>query len=288
MRKFRHMAEYALLRAALFVFAVMPPEGASNLGGAIFRTIGPRMGISRTARRNLRNCFPDWDDAQIEKTVTGMWDNLGRIVAEYPHIEEIAKNRTDFHPCPRATQAANEKQSILFATGHYGNWEVLPGSALYHLGVHVHVAYRAPNNPYVDRLIVRLRGLGGKLKSFGKTRRGLADIMMALKGGETVGMLVDQKMNTGIEAPFFGQPAMTSTAFVELPQKLGCPLIPARSVRKGPARFDVFLEDEIPVKDADGIPRATEDVVADMHNVLERWIREYPDHWLWLHRRWKG
>lgn len=274
----KYALEYGLL-TLLGIYAILPTQAASAMGGAIFRAIGPHMGISKVARRNIAAAFPNWDQTQIEQTLTDMWDNLGRIIAEYPHLEDIARNRTTFVN----GVVFHQGRATLYVSGHIANWEILPAALLFQQDIVMHSAYRAPNNPYVDALVVKYRAFGGRLRSFGKHRKGLAGIMQALQGGENVGMLIDQKMNTGIEAAFFGRVAMTSTAFVELSRKLGCPLVPGRIVRLPGCRF--IMEGFPPIAVGD---RPTEDIVADMHQVLENWITEHPGQWLWLHRRWKN
>ncbi|HEY8964496.1 MAG TPA: lipid A biosynthesis acyltransferase [Alphaproteobacteria bacterium] len=274
-----YLIEYALLRSFLGLFALLPTETASNAGGAIFRTIGPLMGISKVAKRNMQRAFPHWDDVQINTNLKNMWDHLGRIVAEYPHLEDIAKNRTTLEQDPNTSLDG----AVIFAGGHIGNWEVMPPTLLYQAGIEMHAAYRAPNNPYVDKLVVQYRSARGRLKSFGKTRGGLAGILKLLQDGGRIGMLIDQKMNTGIEASFFGHPAMTSTAFVEMARKTGCALVPFRCIRLPGCRFIVQTFSALPI---DG--RTTEEVVAHMHSILESWINAHPEQWLWLHRRWKS
>lgn len=283
--KFRYRIEYAALKALLGFYAVMPVPMASAIGGAVFRTLGPLMGISRTARRNIKNTFPAWDDAKIDATLKGMWDNFGRLIAEYPHLDTLVRKYTVFRPgTPEILKGVYDSgKPCVFVSGHLGNWEVLPPALLVHSGVAMHSVYRAPNNPLVDRLLVNYRRFDGRLRSFGKNRRGLAETMRALQNNETVGMLIDQKMNTGIEVPFFGRPAMTSTAFVELARKMNCPLVPGRIIRTKGCHFEINLIESIPVGD-----RPTEEIVADVHGVLERWITEHPEQWLWLHRRWKN
>lgn len=278
----RYRLEYAGLNGLLGLFALMPAPLASACGGTLFRHVGPLMGISKIARRNIARAFPRWTRAQVEATVRGMWDNLGRIIGEYPHLETIARNRVTFRDAKTYADAAARENSTLFVSGHLGNWEILPPALLLHHNLTMHSAYRAPNNPYVDALIFKLRSFGGRLKSFGKTRKGLGEILRTLQTGESVGMLIDQKMNTGIEARFFRYPAMTSTAFVEMARKLGVPLIPGRIIRDKGCNFIIDADPEIPVCD-----RPTEEIVADMHAILERWITEHPEQWLWIHRRWK-
>lgn len=280
--RMRHALEYGALRALLAVYGILPAPAASAIGGTIFRVIGPLMGISKVARRNIARAFPSWTRDQVNACVRQMWDNLGRVVAEYPHLEKIAKERTTFTNPETFDAWRKAAQPPLFVSGHLANWEVLPPALLFQQDLPMHSAYRAPNNPYVDALIVRLRSFGGRLQSFGKTRRGLADIMKTLQAGQSVGMLIDQKMNTGIETLFFKHPAMTSTAFVELARKIGCPLIPGRIVRTKGCRFEITIEAPIAVEG-----RETEVIVADMHRILERWIAQNPAQWLWIHRRWK-
>lgn len=279
----KHGTEHILLKAALGFFGILSPDTASRFGGALFRMLGPFMGISKVARRNLALCFPDWSQSKIDTTVKGMWENLGRVVAEYPHLEAIAKSdRIRFRNADAFRAIKDGGKPTIFVSGHIGNWELLPPALLFTQGLTMHSVYRAPNNPLVDRLLVQLRAFGGALRSFGKNRRGLAETLKALQEGTCVGMLVDQKMNTGINVPFFGHPAMTSTAFVELAKKLSCPVIPGRIIRTSGCRFEIELSDALVI---DG--RDTSAIVADMHTHLERWITEYPEQWLWLHRRWK-
>lgn len=281
--KLSYRIQYGILKGALWVLGCMPVDAASATGGAIFKTIGPLMGISKTARRNMAMCYPQWDAARIENTLRGMWDNLGRVVAEYPHLAAIAQShRVTFRNAERFEAVRDSHAPAIFIGGHMGNWEIMPPALLLVLNLPMHSVYRAPNNPLVDKLLVGLRSTGGRLRSFGKNRKGLAQTLRALQDNETVGMLIDQKMNTGVEAQFFGHPAMTSTAFVELARKLNCPVVPGRMIRTHGCNFEFDAEPPLQIEGRD-----TMDVIADAHAVLERWINEHPEQWLWLHRRWK-
>jgi KDO2-lipid IV(A) lauroyltransferase len=281
--KSRYKIEYAALRAALFIFKILPINTASALGGAIFQTVGPRMGVSKIARRNIAMCFPDWPQTKIEATVKAMWNNMGRVVAEYPHLEKIATSpRITFKNEHHFEAIKNSNHAAIMVSGHLGNWELLPPALLFNQNIPMHSVYRAPNNPFVDKMLVRLRSFGGRLKSFGKSRKGLAQTLRALENKEIIGMLIDQKMNTGLETLFFDKPAMTSTAFVELAKKLGCPVIPGRIIRTQGCRFEIEI---LPALTIEG--RDTSAIIGDMHAILEGWITEHPGQWLWLHRRWK-
>lgn len=277
----RYMAEYVSLRALWWLCGALPVDAASGLGSFLLRNIGPLLGKNRIARRNIQHVFPDWDKARVDATLDAMWDNLGRVIGEYPHLKKIAATRVEFRNKHHIDAALMAGKPVLFLSGHLANWEVLP-AALLDSGIPMHSVYRAPNNPAVDRLLVRTRSLGGVLHSFGKNSRGMRDIIKMLANGGHVGMLIDQKFNQGPDIPFFGTPARTTLAYIDLARKTGATLLPGRIVRTGKCRFTV--EGCAPLE-TEG--KTHEAVALEMHTMLERWITENPGQWLWTHRRWR-
>src|SRR5947208_743959 len=116
--------------AALFfaMFGRLPIDAASTVGGALARWIGPRLGISRRARRNLRAALPELTPAQIERILRGMWDNLGRVAAEYPHLRRIrvfeADGRVETRGIEHLDQALAAGRRVVMFGGHLANWEI--------------------------------------------------------------------------------------------------------------------------------------------------------------------
>ena len=172
----------------------------------------------------------------------------------------------------------------LAVAAHYGNWE-LPPLIMQHFGMKTLSIYRAANNPAVDAMIQDLRDVAGQDYA-PKGSRAARDLLGALRAGGHVGLLVDQKQNTGIAVPFFGRDAMTAPAAAELALRFDCPVVPVRVERLGGAHFRFTAE--APFRLA-----STGDKVADVangmrriHAIFERWITERPDHWFWVHRRW--
>lgn len=282
----RYRLEYVLLKAVLTVFGLMPWKTASNAGGWIGRTVGPRLAASRKAIRHIRAAMPEKTEDEARAIMVGMWDNLGRVMAEYPHLATIAKETpTPVHAEElKAIDAAGT--TILFLGSHLANWEVAPGVLLEH-GIKMNAVYRRPNNPYTARILEACRTYGGQLRQFPKSKAGMLQMFKALKDGNHVAMLIDQKYNEGIDATFFGMTARTSTTFFDLAQRFDCPLYPGRVVRHEGTRFVLDMGERIPMHDAQGNIRDVADVIQDYHTVLERWVREHPEQWLWLHRRWR-
>lgn len=287
MKKIRYAIEALLLHTLMLIFRIMPVDMASNVGGWIGRTIGPRLAASRKALKNIERALPDLPEAEKQQAIRDMWDNLGRVMAEYPHLEKIAKERVEFvDPHNIIPEIQKSERHYIYITAHLANWEVAASSCLLQYGMKFNAIYREPNNPMVRNLLDKARTLGGKFKTFPKSTTGMRDIVRSLKNGENLGILIDQKYNEGILAPFFGRDAMTSTAFAELAQKFDAVIVPGQTERLEGAHFRVTLYPEIESKNEDSTPRPAIDIITESHRYLEQWITAHPGQWLWLHRRW--
>ena len=274
--------------ALLFgAFGLLPLDCASALGGALGRRIGPFFGISKRARRNIKRAFPELSESEIAGVVAGMWDNLGRVAAEYPHLRRIRVfepgGRVETRGLDHVDRAVAAGRRMIIFSGHIANWEIAALAAVQY-GISVAQIYRAANNPLVDRMITRFRGDAGELIPKGAiaARRAIA----MLRRGAHLTMLADQKMNDGIPVPFFGRPAMTASALAALALRFDCDVLPARVERLKGARFrlTVFPPLRLP---RSGSPHAdAAALMAQVNAALEGWIRDRPEQWFWVHRRW--
>lgn len=263
--------------------------------GPLARRIGPFLPEHRTGRANLRAAFPDKSPDEIETILSGAWDNLGRFVADFAHLDRLRIYNPEA-PGPHEIEYTEEtrarfealrdsgKPALLFAA-HLGNWE-LPPLVAHRYGVQATVLYRRPNLPGIADAVVGMRascmgtllpaGLDAPLK-----------LAKALERGDVAGMLVDQYDRYGAVVDFFGRPTRAGALLARLARQIDCPIHGTRVVRLPDNRFRVDLTDTIaPVRDAEG----RVDVVGTMQtvtNVIEGWVREYPEQWLWLHRRWR-
>jgi KDO2-lipid IV(A) lauroyltransferase len=268
-------------------FGLLPLDWASAIGGALARTIGPRLGISKRARLNIRRALPELADHEIAKTIAQMWDNLGRVAAEYPHLRQIRVfepgGRVETHGFEHMDRAVAAGRRMIIFSGHIANWEIGMLAAVQY-GISVAQIYRAANNSLVDRMITRFRGAGGELipKGTVAARRAIA----MLRRGAHLTMLADQKMNDGIPVPFFGRTAMTSSALAALALRFDCDVLPARVERLGGARFRLTVFPPLPLPRSGDHHADVAALMAQVNQILEGWIRDRPGEWFWLHRRW--
>ncbi len=274
--------------ALLFgVFALLPLDSASSLCGALARRIGPFLGVSKYARRNIRRIFPELSETEISRIAAGMWDNLGRVVAEYPHLRKIRVfepgGPVEVHGLEHVDRAVAVGRRMIFFSGHIANWEIGMLAGVQY-GISVAQIYRAANNPLVDRMIAQFRGDHDAF--IPKGARGARRAITALRRGTHLALLADQKMNDGIPVPFFGRPAMTAPALAVLALRFDCDVLPLRVERLDGARFRVTVFPPLPLPRSGERHADAAALMAEVNATLEAWIRDRPEQWLWVHRRW--
>jgi len=269
------------------------PDRASDVCGTIMRTLGPWLPVHRIGQANLRAAFPDKDARWIEATLRGAWDNLGRVAGEYVHLGQL----WDFDPeHPNRGRIITDhvdlfmalrddgKPALCFAA-HLGNWE-LPALAAAAHDLPSAVVYRMPNNKAVAAEITRIRApLMGRLI---RTRAQAAlEMAAALENGEHLGMLVDQHFSRGVDVVFFGRRCKANPTIARLARRFDCPVVGVRVIRLPDRRFRITADGPLTLpRDASGqldVAAATQMITS----VVEGWIREHPDQWLWFHRRWR-
>lgn len=266
-------------------FALLPLQTASALGGRMGKLAGRHV-LRRQSKRALENiarAFPEKSADQHADILDGMWDNVGRVIAEYPHLHTIWDNIT-LDGAENIVAARDDgKAGILFA-GHISNWEI-QAIAAKRYGLDLHLVYREPNNSLISGLLRHARnsGAAGHIRKGGQ---GAREIFSLLRKGQHVGMLVDQKLNEGVPVPFFGMEAMTAPAIALMALKLDCPLFPARVERLNGARFRMTAYPALRINKTGDKDADVYNILCDINALLESWIRERPEQWLWMHRRW--
>ena len=285
-RHARHLTEAGALFAILSAFGALPIDRASAIGGWLGRTIGPRLGISQRAFKNLRRAMPTNSDTENRRIVHGMWDNLGRSVAELPHLDAICaagSKRIEIVNGENVAALREAGQPAILFSGHFANWEIAPSTAHRLFGPSLLSVFRASNNPWAESVLRRRRTAR---RAVAKGADGGRDVLRHLHGGGLVAMLVDQKMNDGIAVPFFGHDAMTAPAIARLALRFGCPIVPVRIERLDGTRFRLTVLPRLELADtrdtADNV-RATLTLITA---VIENWIVARPEQWLWIHQRW--
>jgi Kdo2-lipid IVA lauroyltransferase/acyltransferase len=283
---------FGLLRGTRY----FDPDKTADRFGRIAQLIGPALREQRIGRANLTAAFPEKSPAEIEAILAGAWDNLGRIGAEFAHLDHIWDYDTAFPDrfcrieIPRRTfelfyELKLDGKPALIFTSHLANWE-LPALAAVAHGLDTAILYRRPNSASADRIVQKVRRVNmGTLVPAGRDAPlRLAD---ALQKGQHVAMFVDQYLTGGVEVTFFGRKTRANPMLARLLRQIECPVHGVRIIRLPGHRFRAEITEEVqPVRDATGridVQGTTQAITS----VVEGWIREHPEQWLWLHRRWR-
>ena len=285
----------ALTIALLRTTRYFDPIKTANLFGRIAGLIGPLTREQRIGRANLTAAFPEKSREEIETILAGVWDNLGRLGAEFAHLDHIWEHDPAFPEQSRieigprtyelfAQLRLDGRPALIFA-GHIGNWE-LPAVAAAAHGLDAAILFRRPNNASANPIIEELRAVKmGTLIPAGRD----APLRMAeaLGSGQHVAILVDQYFTNGVEVTFFGRKTRANPTLARLLRQIECPVHGARIIRLPGHRFRAELSEEVkPVRDTSG-QIDVQGTMQAITSVVEDWVREYPDQWLWLHRRWR-
>jgi len=276
-------AGYALIMG---LFRLLPTDLASNVGGFLARSIGPRLGVTRRALQNLRLVYPERSQEEIAEIVRGMWENIGRVIAEYPHLGWISNpqsNRVEVVGLEKLILLRDTKSAAVLVAAHLANWEI-PSAVAGNVGIEMTSVVRDLNNPFSQWVLNRCRR-ADRIRYISKGKSGARQALQVLRQKGFLALLIDQRMNDGVAAKFMGHTSMTTDAPAKLAIRAGCPIIPVRIERLIGARFRVTCctPVECPLHyDAQAGKRITE----ELNGILENWIHQSPQDWFWLHSRW--
>ncbi len=277
---------------SLKLLHLVPMKYSTRAFEGFARWLGPKIWRHKVVMDNLAIAFPEKSLEERKQIASDSWAQMARTLLEYGYLDKIFDLEVEMQESDRIEILNGEQflklrddglPAILF-TGHIANFELLPIVAA-KFGLQIQSLFRQPNNKHAASRVANARkDLGKNLIA---SREGASfQLMSALDRGEHVGLLVDQKFRRGIKVPFFGKDAPTNTLLAKLARRYNCPVHGARTVRLPDGRFRLEITDELDLprdKDGDIDIRATTEMVT---TIIECWVREYPEQWLWMHRRW--
>ncbi len=270
-------------------YGAMPIDRAATACAKFVRAVGPLTSADATARKNLRLAFPYETEAWRTDVRRAMWDGIGRAAGEFPHLHEINAyqdgGRIDVAGAEILDAIKASGKGAVFFAAHLANWELM-AAAVVQRGVPCHITYRPANNPLIDADIIRVRSHYGAKMQAAKGKEGGMGLLRALKAGETTAIMNDQKYNEGVAAPFFGHACMTSDGPTRLALRFGVPLIPLMIRRLADGRYRVTIHEPMSMDRNAPHDQAVKDSVTRINAFIEARIREAPQDWFWVHKRW--
>ena len=264
------------------ILMIMPVGVASLLGGGLMRLIAPLTPFHRRSLFNIGYAMPELSSAERKKIANGMWMHLGRVLGEYLHTKNLVMSDRITYEGLEHLEPLKEKGGFMI-TAHLGNWELVVAPAL-HVDLPVNVVFRRINNPLISKLLMRRVQVFDAV--FQKGIEGARGMASTVKSGKTFVALVDQKLREGEMLDFFGHKASTAVAHIKLAEKFNTPIVTVQIIRTKACHFHIVIK---PL-DLSGLDPKAPDYVQQagthINGVLEGWIRENPEQWMWPHRRW--
>lgn len=290
-RPVRHRLEAALAVGVSAVVRALPRPMVLRLGNGLGRAWSAldRRHLA-IATDNLRRAFPEWTDERVQSCARGVYRHFARTALDLAWLPNRSREEllalVDAAGLEHAEAASRAGRGCIYVGAHFGNWEV---HAIAHgfRGYPVSVLARPLDNPRLDHRLNALRQMSGNVVLY--KQRALPEILRALRSGRGVAILVDQNVQEGdgIFVDFFGRPAATTTVAAALAVKTGCPLVPVRAVALPDGRYRAICDPPIEWTPSGDRTRDIARLTQRMTTIIEGWIREQPEQWLWMHRRWK-
>ncbi len=266
----------------------MSPARASATGRKLFRHLGPKTHKHQRIKRNLRLAFGNLNDDETEELARGIWGNFGAVLAEYPHLAKIratgASPRIDVVVDSATRPILEDRRPAIYVSAHLGNWELV-APTLSAKGIPLSLVYGPQGNPVLDTLLQAQRQSCSDSHFIAK-ENALQQLIRDIRAGRSVGLLPDQRVDSGEAIDFFGLQAPTTTSPAWLAMKLNCPLVPVQVERMGDALYRMTFHPPL----LTGCEPANQErlikTTADLNALFEQWIRQRPEQWLCMKRRW--
>ncbi len=289
MKQLGYLLQYGALKAAGWLFRMLPLPASLAVGswlGALVHAIGIRRGV---ALNNLRRVFPDRPEAWRRNVARELYRNLGRNLAELLRFPSMSRsevlNSVEFRGLEHFDNALREGRGGLLVTAHFGNWE-LYGAAIACAGYPISVVVYPQHNRWLDDRLNGLRRSKGVEVIY--KRDAARDIFRALRQNRFVAVLIDQDAGSnGVFCDFLGHPASTARGPALLAYKAGAPLIPGAILRKPDRGHQGLIHGIIRPNCAASVDSEVRRITGELNSIISGYVMEHPDHWYWVHRRWK-
>ena len=283
MKKFNHFLQYIFIYIFFLIFKILGFKKSSNLGNIIGKYLGPIFRSKKSIITNLEKAGINKNQNIIASNVLG---NYGRILAEYVHLKNFKNNKLNKYISIDGVEhfqsIKKTKKPVVFISGHFNNFELM-AMQIENSGIECAALYRPLNNPFLNKLMEKIRVRDICKTQIKKGRAGTREIIKNLKDGKSIALMIDQRVREGEKVNFFGNLATTTTIPAQLIKKYNCDVVPIYIERNNNNYFKMYVSQPIKIKKTKSI----KEITLFLNVVLEKMILKNVDQWIWSHDRWK-
>ncbi len=286
MKIFKYFLEFIFIVILFIIFKILGFKLASNVGGYIGKKIGPLFRSKKTILTNIKNALPSTNKADLELIIQTMWENYGRILAEYVFLKDFRKEKlNDFLEIEgkeHLNKLRDSNEQVVFVSGHFNNFELM-AMQIEKSGINLAAIYRPLNNIFLNGIMEKIRTKYICKNQIKKGRRGTRELLKSFNNKNSIALMIDQRVSEGEKSNFFGQNAFTTTIPAQLVKKFGCKIVPIHIERYNNFYFKMKVEEPINYNKDSTI----DEITLSLNKLLENMILKNPSQWIWSHNRWK-
>jgi len=286
MNKVKYFFQFLFILIFFLIFKIIGLKNSSALGGKLFKIIGPFFRSSDLIHKNIKKAFPNISQDKIIKITNEMWNNYGRIFAEYMFIKKFRQNRSKKNIIIEGQEILNKIRDkgtpVVFVSGHFSNFELM-AMQIEKSGINLSTIYRPLNNFFLNHLMEKIRKNFICKKQIKKGMGGMRELIKLHKKNYSTALMIDQRVTEGIKSIFFNHEAFTTTIPAQLVKKFGVSIVPIYIERFEEIKFKMMVYEPIYFTKDSSVKIITD----KLNKILEKMILKKPEQWIWSHNRWK-
>jgi len=286
MKNLKYLLQFIIVIIFFIFFKIIGAKRSSDLSGKIFEIIGPFFRSKDIIHANIKRAYPYIEKKNIKILNKKMWNNYGRVFAEYMYIKDFRvgklKSNIELIGDKLLEEIKQQNKQVVFVSGHFSNFELMALS-LEKKGIKLSAIYRPLNNIFLNKIIENIREKYICKNQIKKGLGGMKKLIKLKKNNFSTALMIDQRVSEGILSSFFNSQALTTTVPAQLVKKFNIPIVPVYIQRKEGIKFKIIVEKPLKFSEADKI----EDITIKLNQVLEKMILRKPEQWIWSHNRWK-
>ena len=286
MKIIKYFLQFLFIIIFFFLFKILGLSISSALGGKLFEKIGPLFRSKKLIHSNLKKAFPDISLDNLNGITKMMWNNYGRVFAEYMFIKKFREDRSNKNIIIEGQEILEDikkkNRSVVFISGHLSNFELM-AMHIEKSGIKLSAIYRPLNNIFLNKIMERIRKKYICKYQIKKGIGGMKKLMHLKKLNYSTALMIDQRVSQGIRSDFFNQKALTTTIPAQLVKKFKIPIVPIFIERINNINFKIVIKNPITFDNEE----TTKTITDKLNLVLEKMISYKPELWIWSHNRWK-
>ena len=286
MKLLKYFFQFLLVIISFGLFKILGPNISSNIGGIIFEKVGPLFRSKKIIHSNIKKAIPDINSDNLDNITKLMWNNYGRVFAEYMFIKNFRTGKLASQIEIDGQEILNEikknNKQVIFVSGHLSNFELM-AMHLDRTGIKLSAIYRPLNNIFLNPIMERIRKKYICKNQIKKGIGGMKKLIDLKKNHYSTALMIDQRVSEGILSNFFNQEALTTTIPAQLVKKFNIPVVPIYIERIKGIKFKITINKPINFSKETSIKNITD----ELNYILEKMIIKKPEYWIWSHNRWK-